>query len=109
MWSKGYQVTDAEVRELHNAMDRHDGVFYLAAAAGFVADHEAQGDRLDFGRLFKAYRDEFPFMVAAATKIPLNIGRSTSRRGGWASSACRSSGCPAATSPRMSSRKPWRL
>jgi quercetin dioxygenase-like cupin family protein len=26
-----------------------DGLFYLAAGAGFVADHKAQGDRLDFG------------------------------------------------------------
>src|SRR5215469_16335515 len=25
MWSKGYQVTDSEVRELYNALDRHDG------------------------------------------------------------------------------------
>lgn len=31
-WSIGYQVTDAELRELHSAMDRHDGLFYLAAA-----------------------------------------------------------------------------
>jgi pimeloyl-ACP methyl ester carboxylesterase len=44
MWSKGYHVTDAELRELHSAMDRHDGLFYLAAGAGFVADHKAQGD-----------------------------------------------------------------
>src|SRR5882724_4008298 len=56
MWSKGYKVTDAEVRELYNALNRHDGLFYLARAAGFVADHRAQGDRLDFGPLFKAYR-----------------------------------------------------
>jgi hypothetical protein len=48
MWSKDYRVTDAELGELHSAMDRHDGLFYLAAAAGFVADHKAQGDRLDF-------------------------------------------------------------
>jgi hypothetical protein len=40
-------------------MDRHDGLFYLAAAAGFVADHKAQGDRLDFGYIYKAYRDQF--------------------------------------------------
>ena len=33
MWSKGYHVTDAELRELYGAMDRHDGLFYLAAAA----------------------------------------------------------------------------
>jgi pimeloyl-ACP methyl ester carboxylesterase len=70
MWSKGYQVTDAEVRELHNAMNRHDGLFYLAAAAGFVADHKAQGDRLDFGRLFKAYRDRFPFLVGGSNEDP---------------------------------------
>ena len=70
MWSTGYQVTDAEVRELHSAMDRHDGLFCLAAAAGFVADHKAQGDRLDFGRLFKAYRDQFPFLVGGSNEDP---------------------------------------
>ena len=70
MWSKGYHVTDAEIRELHSAMDRHDGLFYLAAGAGFVADHKAQGDRLDFGHLFKAYRDQFPFLVGGSDEDP---------------------------------------
>jgi pimeloyl-ACP methyl ester carboxylesterase len=70
MWSKGYKVTDAEVRELQNAMRRHDGLFYLAAGAGFAADHKAQGDRLDFGRLFKAYRGEFPFLVGGSDEDP---------------------------------------
>jgi pimeloyl-ACP methyl ester carboxylesterase len=70
MWSKGYQVTDAEVRELHSALARHDGSFYIAAAAGFVADHKAQGDRLDFDRLFTAYRGKFPFMVGGSDEDP---------------------------------------
>lgn len=70
MWSKDYHVTDAEIRELYSAMDRHDGLFYLAAAAGFVADHKAQGDRLDFARLFKAYRDQFPFLVGGSEEDP---------------------------------------
>jgi pimeloyl-ACP methyl ester carboxylesterase len=70
MWSKGYRVTDAELTELHRAMDRHDGLFYLAAAAGFVADHKAQGDRLDFDALFKAYRDQFPFLVGGSDEDP---------------------------------------
>jgi pimeloyl-ACP methyl ester carboxylesterase len=70
MWSKGYHVTDAELRELHGAMDRHDGLFYLAAAAGFVADHKAQGGRLDFGALFKTYRDQFPFLVGGSDEDP---------------------------------------
>jgi pimeloyl-ACP methyl ester carboxylesterase len=70
MWSKGYRVTDAEIRELHSAMDRHDGLFYLAAGAGFAADHKAQGDRLDFRHLFKAYRDQFPFLVGGSDDDP---------------------------------------
>jgi pimeloyl-ACP methyl ester carboxylesterase len=70
MWSKRYQVTDAELRELHSAMDRHDGLFFLAAAAGFVADHKAQGERLDFGQLFRAYRDQFPFLVGGSDEDP---------------------------------------
>jgi pimeloyl-ACP methyl ester carboxylesterase len=70
MWSKGYRVTDAELGELHKVLDRHDGLFYLAAAAGFVADHKAQGDRLDFGSLFKAYRDQFPFLVGGSEEDP---------------------------------------
>jgi hypothetical protein len=70
MWSKGYHVTDTELRELHSAMGRHDGLFYLAAGAGFVADHKAQGDRIDFGRLFKSYRDQFPFLVGGSYEDP---------------------------------------
>jgi pimeloyl-ACP methyl ester carboxylesterase len=70
MWSKGYKVTDAEVREVYNAINRHDGGFYLAGAAGFAADHKAQGDRLDFGHLFKAYRAQFPFLVGGSDEDP---------------------------------------
>ena len=70
MWSKGYKVTDAEVRVLYNAINRHDGGFYLAGAAGFAADHRAQGDRLDFGRLFEAYRAHFPFLVGGSDEDP---------------------------------------
>jgi len=66
MWSKGYHVTDTEIIELHSAMDRHDGLFYLAAGAGFVADHKMQGDQLDFGHLFKEFRGQFPFLVGGS-------------------------------------------
>jgi pimeloyl-ACP methyl ester carboxylesterase len=70
MWSNGYKVTEAGVRELHKAMNRHDGLFYLAAGAGFVADHKAQGDRQDFGHLFTAYRGQFPFLVGGSAGDP---------------------------------------
>jgi pimeloyl-ACP methyl ester carboxylesterase len=70
MWSRSYPITDAEIHELHSALDRHDGLFYLAGGAGFVADHRAQGDRLDFGRIFEAYRDKFPFLVGGSDEDP---------------------------------------
>jgi pimeloyl-ACP methyl ester carboxylesterase len=70
MWSKGYKVADAEVREVYNAINRHDGGFYLAAAAGFAAEHKAQGNRLDFGALFTAYRGQFPFLVGGSDEDP---------------------------------------
>ena len=70
MWSKHYKVSDAEVRQLYNAINRHDGGFYLAAAAGFAVDHQGQGDRLDLGRLFKAYRAQFPFLVGGSNEDP---------------------------------------
>ena len=70
LWSKGYRVTDGEVRELYNALNRHDGLFYVARAAGFVEDHKAQGDRLDFGRLFNDYRGQFPFLVGRSEQDP---------------------------------------
>jgi len=105
MWSRGYHVTDAEIRELYSAMDRHDGLFYLAAAAGFVADHKAQGDRLDFGHIYKAYRDQFPFPVGGSDEDPFEhrqVDLARERLGRFGSG---SSGCPAVTSPRMSGPK----
>jgi len=66
MWSKGHRVTDTEVRAVYDALNRHDGGFYAGAAAGFVVDHKAQGDRLDFGRLFMAWRERFPFLVGGS-------------------------------------------
>jgi pimeloyl-ACP methyl ester carboxylesterase len=70
MWSRGYGVRDDEVRELYAAIARHDGLFYLSSAAGFAADHKAQGERLDFGRLFDAYREQFPFLVGGSNEDP---------------------------------------
>jgi len=70
MWSRGYGVRDDEVGELRAAMARHDGVAYLSRAAGFVADHKAQGERLDFGRLYDAYHKQFPFLVGGSDEDP---------------------------------------
>lgn len=66
IWSKGYRVTDAEIRELYNVLDRRNGLFFLAAAANFAVEQKAEGDRLNFGQLFKIYRDQFPILVGGS-------------------------------------------
>ena len=35
-----------------------------------MADHKAQGERLDFGKLFQAYRDQFQFLVGGSNEDP---------------------------------------
>lgn len=70
MWSKGYRVRDDEVRHLFDALNRHGGLSYLSRAAGFVADHQAQHDRLDFGALYRAYREQFPFLIGGSLEDP---------------------------------------
>ena len=51
-------------------MSRNDGLFFLYRAAGFVADHRGQGARLDFGRIYDAYRREIPFLVGGSDEDP---------------------------------------
>jgi pimeloyl-ACP methyl ester carboxylesterase len=75
MWSKSYrsQYPDAweeAARDLYAALRRNDGLFYLYRAAGFVDEHRAQGNRLDFGRIFDAYSGQIPFVVGGSDGDP---------------------------------------
>jgi pimeloyl-ACP methyl ester carboxylesterase len=66
MWSRRFPRRDEAGRRVYESLHRHDGFDYLRQASGFVADHKAEGERLDFGRLFMAYRDRFPFLVGGS-------------------------------------------
>jgi pimeloyl-ACP methyl ester carboxylesterase len=70
MWSKHYAEWETHARDIYDAMNRHDGQIFLYRAAGFVADHRAQGGRLDFGRIFEAYRGQIPFLVGGSDEDP---------------------------------------
>jgi hypothetical protein len=70
MWSKHYDAWESDARDVYSALSRHDGLFFLYRAAGFVADHRAQGARLDFGRIYDAYRGEIPFLVGGSDEDP---------------------------------------
>lgn len=47
MWSKNYQVTEAELAEVRDAIRRRNGMLFLHYAAGFVDEHKANGQRLN--------------------------------------------------------------
>jgi hypothetical protein len=82
----------------------------LCISSGEVStSHKAQGDRLDFDHLFKAYRDQFPFLVGGSDEDPFEHRQVDLAGSDWAISASRLSACPVVTSPRMNNRKPSRL
>ena len=75
MWSKSYRsrypnAWEQEARDLYAALKQNDGLFYLYRAAGFVDEHRAQGNRLDFGRIFDAYYGRIPFVVGGSDEDP---------------------------------------
>ena len=70
MWSKQHRSWESEARDVYSALSRNDGLFFLYRAAGFAADHRAQGARLDFGGIFEAYRGEIPFLVGGSDDDP---------------------------------------
>ena len=70
LWSKDYRVSRDEIDELFNVVTRRDGAAFLHFGAGFVAEHKSRLRRLDFARLFRAYKDAMPFMVGGSTLDP---------------------------------------
>jgi pimeloyl-ACP methyl ester carboxylesterase len=108
MWSKGYHVTDADLSELHRALDRHEACSTSPQqqASSLITKRKAIGSTSTPSSRLIAISSHS--LSAEVTKIRLSIAKSTSRKNGGAGWGSRSRGCPAVTSPRMSSREPWR-
>lgn len=70
MWSRHHATWEDDARDLYSALNRNDGLFFLYRAADFVADHRAQGARLDFRRIYEAYRGDFPFLIGGSEEDP---------------------------------------
>ena len=92
MWSKRYRsmypdAWENQARDLYAALSRNDRLFYLYRAAGFVDEHRAQGNRLDFGRIFDADGGRIPFVAGGSDDNPFEhrqvmlAERRLSRRG----------------------------
>lgn len=66
MYSRDYDLRRDELDDWFAIMNRRNGMHVLHADSAFVTDHQAQGERLDFARLYRANRDEITFTVTGA-------------------------------------------
>ena len=66
MWSRRFAGRSKAGRRVYDSLRRRDGMAYLSRAAGFAAEHKMEGERLDFARLFMAWRNRVPFLVGGS-------------------------------------------
>ncbi len=70
LWSKEYNVTSKELRELYDAVSRRNGAAFMSNGAGFVDEHKANADRWDLRRLFLASRESVSFHIVGSEGDP---------------------------------------
>ena len=68
MWSKKYQVTEAELAEVRDAIRRRNGALFLHYAAGFVDEHKANGERLNLLRIVEKMHHDVLFYIVGSDK-----------------------------------------
>jgi len=68
MWGKRYQVTEAELAEVRDAVRRRNGMLFLHYAAGFVDEHKANGERLNLATIVEKMHRDVRFIVVGSDK-----------------------------------------
>ncbi len=68
MWSKEYQVTEAELAEVRDAIRRRNGAVFLHYAAGFVDEHKAHGERLNLLPIVEKMHQDVSFYIVGSNK-----------------------------------------
>jgi pimeloyl-ACP methyl ester carboxylesterase len=68
MWSKKYQVTEAELAEVRDAIRRRNGALFLHYAAGFVDEHKANGGRLNLLPIVEKMHKDVSFHIVGSDK-----------------------------------------
>jgi pimeloyl-ACP methyl ester carboxylesterase len=68
MWSKKYQVTEAELAEVRDAIRRRNGALFLHYAAGFVDEHKANGGRLNLLSIVEKMKNDVFFYIVGSDK-----------------------------------------
>lgn len=73
LWSKSYQVTKAEIREVYRAIARRNGVQFLSRGAGFVAEHRKHKQRWNFTRFYEAMHQRTKITIIGSEEDPFEF------------------------------------
>jgi pimeloyl-ACP methyl ester carboxylesterase len=68
LWSKKYQVTEAELAEVRDAIRRRNGTLFLHYAAGFVDEHKANEERLNLQQIVEKMHRDVAFYIVGSDK-----------------------------------------
>ena len=63
LWSKEYQVSKTELGEIFEVITRRNGAAFMSNAAGFVDEHQANAERWNLSRIFKATYPDVSFHI----------------------------------------------
>jgi len=70
MWAKAYPMPVEDTDTAFDAITRNNGSHFLHHAAGFVYEHQANGDRMDLSRIFNAVQNETAFFITGSDEDP---------------------------------------
>ena len=68
LWSKKYQVAEAELAEVRDTIRRRNGMLFLHYAAGFVGEHKANGQRLNLLSIVEKMYPHVRFYIIGSDK-----------------------------------------
>ncbi len=80
LFSSSYEVSDAELADLSDAIRRRGGAAFMHRAAGFVDEHRRNAERWDLAAIVRELRDNVAFHVAGSEEDPYEPRQITAAR-----------------------------
>ncbi|WP_406055547.1 alpha/beta fold hydrolase [Kribbella sp. NBC_00889] len=80
MYSRDYDPTETELKELWSAVVRRDGAMFLHDGAGFVKEHRRNAARWDFAAIARELNGTVPLYVGGSTEDPYEHRQITATR-----------------------------
>src|SRR5947209_15880385 len=80
LFSSSYEVSDAEIADLCDAVRRRGGAGFVHRAAGFVGEHRANAERWDLAAIVRELGNAVTFRLAGSEEDPFEPRQITAAR-----------------------------